>query len=349
MAISPDMEATARQAIGKHGLEVTCMGFGGAPFGNLFTAIPEEAVADCLAAAYGAGIRYYDTAPLYGYGRSETRYGAGLSGYHRDEIVISTKVGYSLAPRAPEDSPETFWADAPPLKATFDYSADAVKRSFEGSLERLKTDRVDIVYIHDPDETVNVRAGCDPYATSHFKEAMDAAYPVLDDMRSQGMIKAVGVGINQWQMLADFARAGDFDCFLLAGRYTLLEQESLRELLPLCVEKDVRIVIGSPYNSGILVTGAIDGAYYDYAPAPPDILERVSNIEAVCDRHEVELAAAALQFPLAHPAVACVIPGGRTRDEVEANAVLFAEEIPADFWAELKSEGLLDAESPLPS
>jgi D-threo-aldose 1-dehydrogenase len=172
---------------------------------------------------------------------------------------------------------------------------------------------------------------------------------MLDDLRSQGVIKAVGVGMNQWQVLADFARAGDFDCFLLAGRYTLLEQESLEGLLTVCVEKDVRIVVGGPYNSGILVTGPVDGAYYNYAPAPPHVVERVAMIQAVCDRHGVNLPAAALQFPLAHPAIACVIPGGRTRAEVEANAGLLEEQIPAEFWAELKGEGLVDAEAPLPA
>ena len=168
-------------------------------------------------------------------------------------------------------------------------------------------------------------------------------------MRSQGVISAVGVGMNQWQMLADFARAGDFDCFLLAGRYTLLEQESLEGLLPVCVEKDVKIVVGGPYNSGILVAGAIDGAYYNYAPAPPHIMERVAGIQAVCDRHGVQLPAASLQFPLAHPAIACVIPGGRNRAEVDSNISLLQENIPADFWTELRNESLVDPNSPLPA
>ncbi len=343
------MKLDERQSVGRYGLEVTRMGFGGAPFGNLFTAIPELDVADCLTAAYGAGIRYFDTAPLYGFGLSERRYGANLSDHDRDEIVISTKVGYSLEPRNSGDLPDGFFVDHPPLKAVYDYSADAVQRSLEGSLERLKTDRIDVVFIHDPDECVSLAPDFDPYAASHFKEAMDETYPVLDDLRSQGVIKAVGVGMNQWQMLSDFARAGDFDCFLLAGRYTLLEQESLQGLLSVCVEKAVRIVVGGPYNSGILATGAVDGAYYNYAPALPEIHRQVSKIQDVCDRHGVRLPAAALQFPLAHPAVACVIPGGRTRAEVEANAGLLEEEIPADFWAEVRSEGLVDPEAPLPT
>ena len=324
------------------------MGFGGAPFGNLFTPISETDVGDCMAAAYDAGIRYFDTAPLYGYGLSEGRYGAHLAAYDRDDIVISTKVGYALVARTPEDPPCGFFVDHPPFKAVFDYSADAVKRSLEGSLERLRTDRVDIVNIHDPDEGVSLQPGADLYSASHFGEVMDEAYPVLDDLRAQGVIKAIGVGMNQWQMLADFARAGDFDCFLLAGRYTLLEQECLQGLLSVCLERNVRIVLGGPYNSGILVTGAVEGAYYNYATAPPHILDRVSRIEAVCGRHGVHLPAAALQFPLAHAVVATVIPGGRARAEVEANAGYLNEPIPADFWAELRNEGLVDGNAPMP-
>ena len=343
------MKPEERQTIGRYGLEVTRMGFGGAPFGNLFTPVNESDVIDCLSAAYDAGIRYFDTAPLYGYGLSENRYGANLSRYNRDEFVISTKVGYSLVPRSEDDPTDQFFVEHPPFKSAFDYSSDAVKRSLEESLERLKTERIDIVYIHDPDEGVSLQPEFDPSSANHFKEAMDETYPVLDDLRSQGVIKAVGVGMNQWQMLADFARAGNFDCFLLAGRYTLLEQASLRGLLSICIEKGVRIVVGGPYNSGILVTGSVEGAFYNYAPAPPRILQKVSKIEEVCKRHGVRLPAAALQFPLAHPAVACVIPGGRTQAEVEVNASLLEEEIPADLWAELKGEGLIDKEAPVPS
>ncbi len=342
------MKVNERQSVGKLGLEVTRMGFGGAPLGNLFEAIPEEDVADCLAAAYGAGVRYFDTAPLYGFGLSESRFGSHLAP-RRDGIVLSTKVGYSLVPRESGDPEDGFFVDHPPLKSEFDFSADAVRRSLDESLGRLRTDRIDIVYIHDPDEGISLQPDFDPYGVSHFREAMEETYPVLDELRSQGVIRAVGAGMNQWQVLADFARAGDFDCFLLAGRYTLLEQTSLESLLPLCEEKGVRVVIGGPYNSGILATGAVEGAYYNYAPAPPRILDRVAAIEAVCGRHGVRLPAAALQFPLAHPAVACVIPGGRTRAELEANAGLLEEEIPAGFWSELKEQGLVDPAAPLPS
>ncbi len=349
------MKVGKRQEVGIHGLEITCMGFGGAPFGNLFATVAESDVTDCLVTAHSLGIRYFDTAPLYGYGLSEQRYGANFSRFKRDEFAISTKVGYSLIPLQENDplnpkipNSDQFFIDHPPFKAVFDYSAEAVKKSLDASMERLKTDRLDIVYIHDPDEGVSLKPDLNPYVSSHFKEAMNGAYKVLDELRSQGVVKAIGVGMNQWQMLADFARAGDFDCFLLAGRYTLLEQDSLRGLLSDCERKGVQIVIGGPYNSGILVTGAVEGAYYNYSAAPPHILQKVSKIQRVCERYGVRLPAAALQFPLAHPAVASVIPGGRTALEVKANTELLEEDIPSDFWAELKNERLIDEEAPVP-
>ena len=209
-------------------------------------------------------------------------------------------------------------------------------------------DRLDIVLIHDPDEARSIEPDWTPGERGYFDQVMAETYPALDELRQQKVIKALGLGMNQWQMLADFARAGDFDAFLLAGRYTLLEQESLRELLPLCLERGVRIVIGGPYNSGILAAGAVEGAYYNYAPAPEDVLEKVRHIEAICARHEVPLPAAALQFPFGHPAVATVIPGARTVAEVAANVDCLERAIPADYWAELKEEGLIDAEAPTP-
>jgi D-threo-aldose 1-dehydrogenase len=344
------MNVEQRQTIGPFDLEVTSMGFGGAPFGNLFQPIPEEEAIGALHAAHAAGIRYFDTAALYGYGLSESRYGAGLSDFNRDEIVISTKVGYTLVPLEADAPADEFFVEAPRMKTEFDYSRDAVLRSLEGSLERLKTDRVDIVYIHDPDEGVTLfKPGSDPYEASHFREVMEMTYPALDELRSQKVIGAIGLGMNQWEMLADFAVEGEFDCFLLAGRYTLLEQESLEKLLPLCEQRNIRIVIGGPYNSGILATGATAGSYYNYQTPPPQVLEKVSRIEAVCARHDVPLPAAALQFPFGHPTVASVIPGSRNVTELESNVQLFQHNIPAAFWAELKSESLVHADAPLPA
>lgn len=342
------MQADKRQKVGPYGLEITQMGLGGTTFGNIYNAVDDGDANATIDAAHGAGVRYFDTAPLYGYGLSEKRLGAGLGRYPRDELVISTKVGYTLVPRTEEDQGNPLFADAPPLTSVFDYSRDAVLRSFESSLERLGTDRVDILLIHDPDETVTFVDDSDPYAKSHFKDVMEQTYPALAELRDQGAVKAIGLGMNQWQMLDDFARAGDFDCFLLAGRYTLLEQESARQLLPACTERGVRVVIGGPYNSGILASGAVEGAYYNYEPAPPEILQRVGRIEAVCARHEVPLPAAALQFPFGHPAVASIIPGARSAAELESNIAFFTQDIPADFWAELRAEGLVDPVAPLP-
>ena len=342
------MQAGDRERVGSQGLEVTRLGLGGTTFGNMYSALDEREGLDVIDASFKAGVRYFDTAPLYGYGMSETKMGPGLARYNRDEIAISSKVGYMLKERQEGEDYVDLFVDVAKMTSYFDYSRDAVLRSIEGSLERLQTDRLDIVLIHDPDDARSNDPGWVPGDRGHFDAVMAGAYPALAELREQGVVKAIGLGMNQWQMLADFARAGDFDAFLLAGRYTLLEQESLQELLPLCAEKDVRIIIGGPYNSGILATGAIEGATYNYAAAPEPMLARVRGIEALCARHGLPLQAAALQFPFGHSAVATVIPGARTVAEVESNVGFLQHAIPADFWAELKQEGLIDAASPVP-
>ena len=342
------MDPVKLSQVGKTPLHITRFGMGGAALGNLFDEVDEGVANDTISAAYSAGVRYFDTAPLYGNGLSEKRMGAGLGDYNRDEIVISTKVGWSLEPRDPETMPPGAFQNPLPFEPVMDFSRDAVLRSFDESLERLSTDRIDIWLIHDPDEGTTIQPGYGPYDKSHFQEVMDEAYPILDDLRSRGVVKAIGAGMNQWEMLYDFAMAGDFDCFLLAGRYTLLEQESLVKLLPACEEKSISIIIGGPYNSGILATGATQGAYYNYAPASPEILERTRKIEEVCARHNVSLQAAALQFPFGHPAVAAVIPGARSVEEIESNIGYFKQDIPADFWAELKNRSLINPVAPVP-
>ncbi len=343
------MRASDRQRVGVQGLEVTRLGLGGTAFGNMYARLDETAAEEIVAAAYAEGIRYCDTAPLYGYGMSETRLGQGLQRVPREEMILSSKVGYMLVPRPAGQEDHTPFVDIPPLASVFDYSRDAALRSIEGSLQRLQTDRLDIVLIHDPDESRSNDPGWQPGDRGHFDEVMEGAYPALCELRAAGVIGAIGLGMNQWQMLADFARAGDFDCFLLAGRYTLLEQESLRELLPLCLQKDIRIVIGGPYNSGILATGDVDGAMYNYAPASEAVRARVRQIEAVCARHQVPLRAAALQFPFGHEAVATTIPGARSAEEIRDNVRLIEHPIPSDFWAELRVEGLIEPETPTPS
>jgi D-threo-aldose 1-dehydrogenase len=338
-----------KRPVGRTPVHVTQLGMGGTAFGNMYSAVSEQAALDTFFAGYRAGIRYFDTAPLYGHGRSEIRLGVGLSQVPREEVVISTKVGYTLEPRRPEAIPQDVFADPLPMATRYDYSRDAVLRSLETSLQRLGTDHVEIVLIHDPDESTSIKPGVDHYERSHFSEVMAGAYPALHELRSQSVVKAIGLGMNQWQMLADFAQAGDFDCFLLAGRYTLLEQAAAQTLLPLCVQRGIGVVIGGPFNSGILATGAVPGAYYNYAPAPPHILQRTREIEAVCARYDVPLPAAALQFPFGHPAVVSVIPGARSTGEVEANVRYFQRAIAPDFWLELRALGLVDRAARLPT
>lgn len=338
----------AERRIGRTTLSVSELGFGGAPLGNMFRTLDEADAVAAVEASAARGVRYFDTAPMYGFGLSEMRLGRAVKPMAREQIVISSKVGRSLTPVDAEQVKPGIWQQPLPMRVDVDFGYDAVMRSFESTLQRLDTPFVDMLAIHDPDEAA-VGAGLDPYSRSHFKAAMDGAYPALDALRQQGLIGAVGVGITQWQMLCDFAMAGDFDYFLLAGRYTLLDQESLDRLLPLCEQRGISLVIGGPYNSGILATGAIAGATYNYRPAPPPILDKVSRIQAVCGRHGVSLQAAALQFPLHHPLVASVIPGARSVAEVESNIGLLSEPIPAAFWAELKAEKLMDERAPIGS
>lgn len=337
----------SKRPIGRTGLSVTALGLGGAPFGNMYTAMVAGEAEATVNAAFAAGIRYFDTAPLYGYGLSEARLGEAIKRLPRAEIVISSKVGYNLIPIDPSEVKSRIFVQPSSMRSEFNYSRDATMRSIETSLKRLDTSHIDMLAIHDPDEAVDVFGGADPRSRSHLREAMDGAYPVLSDLRSQGVIKAIGVGINQWQLLCDFAKEGDFDYFLLAGRYTLLDQSSLDELFPLCKDRGISLVIGAPYNSGILAGGAVEGATYNYRLATPATLERVRSIEAICSKHDVPLQAAALQFPMNHPAVTSVIPGARSIAELEQSVRLLSVAIPAEFWSELKAQGLIDQRAPL--
>ena len=331
------------RALGRTAVRVTRLGFGGAPLGNLFRPIPEAQAVDTVRAAWAAGVRYFDTAPLYGHGLSERRIGAALHGQPRDAFVLSTKVGRRLVPRPAEPAGESAYVHTPALMPVFDYTAASARDSLAASLERLGLDRVDVVLIHDIGPVTH---GADDDA--RYREAMDGAYRVLHDLRAAGVIRAIGVGANEWQILERCVRDGDFDCFLLAGRYSLLEQTALESFLPLCTRRGISVIVGGPFNSGILALGPVAGATYNYQPAPPDIVERVRALERVVTAHGVPLATAALQFPFHHPAVTTVIPGARAPAEVEQNLGLLRATVPPALWRDLKTEGLVRPDAPTP-
>lgn len=337
------MQPATKMKFGRVDLEVTAFGFGTAPVGNIFREIDETTSDAMYQASWDAGVRYYDTAPMYGHGLSELRTGQSMRWKKRDDFVLSSKVGRRLVPAKRETIDFTPWNNAAPFVMEFDYTYDGTMRAFEDSLQRLALERMDICFIHDID--VFTRGDEQPEV---FKQAMDGCWKALESLRDQGAVKAIGVGVNEWQVCHEALKQRDFDCFLLAGRYTLLEQESLDEFLPLCEERGAAVVVGGGFNSGILATGAIDGAKYNYAPAPADIMDKVRKIEAVCADHKVPLAAAALQFVVAHPAVPSFIAGTRTVDQLSKNLAWFSHPIPADFWAELKSKGLLRSDAPTP-
>lgn len=330
--------------LGNGGLTFTEIGMGTAPLGNLYRAISDDDAQAVLDRAWEGGVRYFDTAPLYGLGLSETRLNRFLRGKPRDEYVLSTKVGRLLKASAP-DRRDGFgkWFDVPARNEVYDYTYDGVMRSLEFSLERLGVDRVDILFVHDIDLFNHATP---ERLQAKLDELMAGGYRALVELREQGVIRAFGAGINEWQPCQWMADRGDFDLFLLAGRYTLLEQEALESFLPLCEARGIGIVIGGPYNSGILATGPRPGAFYNYDPAPPEILERVGRIEAVCARHGVRMLDAAFRFPLLHPAVVSVIPGGQGVGEMESNLAAAGAAIPPALWSDLKAEGLMRADAP---
>jgi len=305
-----------RVQLGTTPLQVTRLGLGTAPLGGLFEEVADDEAHRVVEAAWKAGIRFFDTAPLYGHGLAELRLGAVLSSKPRDEFVLATKVGRLMRAGAPPE-PGQAYKGVPPVNPVFDFSYDGVMRSVEESLSRLGLDRIDVLHIHDPDD--------------HFDEALTGAYRALDRLRSEGSIRAVGAGMNQSEMLVRFAREANFDCFLLAGRYTLLDRSGAAELLPLCAERRIAIIAGGVFNSGILADPR-PGATFNYTTAPPDLVHRAEELKAVCDRAGVGLKAAAIQFPLRHPAVAIVLTGCRSVAEVEENVRAFQADIPDELW-----------------
>lgn len=313
-----------------NGVEVSRLSLGCAPVANLYTAVDPSTAAATIHAALAAGITYFDTAPHYGAGLSESRTGAALQSVPRDSFVLSTKVGRLLEPA---DAGSPMFPGEPAMRRVFDFSGDGVKRSLEASLERLGLDRVDIVYVHDPDD--------------HLDQAIDEAFAALRAWRDEGVVSAIGAGMNYAAPLARIVREADVDCVLLAGQYTLLDQSGLVELLPLCADRNVRVVAAAVFNSGVLADPSDDATFF-YSPAPPEIVERARRMQAVCARHGVTLPAAAMQFPLGHDAVESVLVGMRAPHEVAANTAAFAAPVPADLWDELRAEGLLPDGVPTP-
>jgi len=322
-------------------------GFGGAPLGNLYRAIPKGAAIDLVRHAYSAGARYFDTAPHYGHGRSEQRLGEGLRGQPRDDYLLSTKVGRLLEARTDAPRDQHGYIDTLPFVRVYDYTENGVRRSLEDSLRRLDVSRVDFVYVHDIDHATHGDAHA-----SHFADALDGGLPALAELKARGAIGGYGLGVNDVAVCLDVLQRLELDVILLAGRYTLADQTAVSELLPECARRGVAIVLGGPFNSGILATGSqpSDGSapYFNYAPAPQLIVDRVAAIERTCAEFSVPLPAAALQFPLSHPAVSCVLPGVRSKEEFDANLRWARHQIPVQFWSALRERRLIDPRAPVP-
>ena len=338
------MDPFTKTKFGRTDLTVTAFGFGTAPIGNIFREIDEHTSNAMIQHAWDEGIRYFDTAPMYGHGLSELRTGHSLRWQERDDFVLSSKVGRVLKPARKQDIDYAPWVNAGRFVSEFDYTYDGTMRSFEDSLQRMNLERMDICFIHDID--VFTRGSEQPEV---FKQAMDGSWKALSHLRDQGAIKAIGVGVNEWEVCYQALLERDFDCFLLAGRYTLLEQEALNHFLPLCEERNAAVVVGGGFNSGILATGAVEGAKYNYAPAPTHIVEKVQKMEAICQKYNVPLPAAALQFVVARPAIPSFIAGTRTVKQLEQNLKWFSHKIPAEFWADLKYAELLREDAPVPA
>ena len=313
--------------VGSTGLKVTRLGLGGAPLGNPPPGLSDQEAVATIRGALSRGMRYVDTA-TYGMGRSELRYGQALAEVPRDSYVISTKVGKLLRIDGVQevDFESINLTDLPALEQVFDFSRDAVLRSFEQSLQRLRLERVDVLLLHDvPHE--------------HYQRAVDEGFPALAELRSQGVVSAIGAGLAALDLVLRFLRDADFDCFILPNRYTLTEQTAIEEFLPLCLEKGIAIILGAPYNQGHML---------GRGEQSPEALAHLRRYQTICDRYEVPIRAAALQFVVAHPAVVSVIPGPASMEEMTDNIRMTEHEIPPEFWADMKSEGLIGTGCPVP-
>lgn len=340
------MDPLAQRRLGRSDVALPALGFGGAHLGELYARVPEPQARATLEAAWEGGVRYFDTAPWYGNGLSEHRIGGLLRQHGRGEFVVSTKVGRTYArPRDLDAFSGAPWTGGLPFQHRFDYTYDGVMRAYEQSLLRLAVPRVDVLLVHDLDAGYHGESGVE----ERLRElGIGGGLKALAELKAAGEIGAYGAGINDAAMIRRFLDLADLDLFLVAMPYTLLDQPALDEAFPLCAERGAGVVIGAPFASGILASGAVRGAKYGYAEASEDLLAKVRGLEAACARHGVPLAAAALQFPLHHPLVASVIPGAVSAEQVRQNLGLMRVEVPKDLWAELKAEGLLRADAPTP-
>ncbi|MEX3933609.1 aldo/keto reductase [Paraburkholderia phymatum] len=345
MTNAPGSNVRKRRRIGARALQVTGLGLGTAPLGGLYRDLSDEEASGAIEAAWDAGVRFFDTAPHYGHTKAEHRLGDALRRYPRSEFVLSTKVGRRFVPRKnPYDGSEG-WQNPLPFEAIYDYTRDGILRSFEDSQQRLGIVDIDILLVHDIGRFTHGESN-DRYWQ---QLTQGGGFRALDDLRSQGVVKAVGLGVNEGAAVLDAMRDFDIDCALLAGRYTLLEQATLDDLLPECEKRNVSILLGGAFNSGILARGVEGDLKFNYGDAPEEVIARVARLEAVCKVHGVPLAAAALQFPYAHPAVATVLTGARNADELRENVASFDRPIPAELWHALRDKDLLDPRAPVPT
>ncbi|WP_028227066.1 aldo/keto reductase [Paraburkholderia ferrariae] len=334
-----------RRRIGRSALEASALSLGTAPLGGLYRDLTEEEAQATVDAAWQAGIRFFDTAPHYGHTKAEHRLGAALRRYPRSEYVLSTKVGRRFVPRTHVDDGSEGWQNPLPFEAIYDYTYGGILRSFEDSQQRMGIVDIDILLVHDIGRYTH--GDRHPHYWQQLTEG--GGFRALDELRAAGTVKAVGFGVNEREVILEAMSEFEIDCALLAGRYTLLEQAPLDDLLPACLERGVSILLGGAFNSGILARGLSGERKFNYGDAPPDVIDRVARLDAICHSFGVPLAAAALQFPYAHPAVATVLNGARSAAEVRENAASFSRPIPADLWLALRDEGLVDPRAPLPA
>lgn len=330
------------RACASTGLQLTDIGFGTASIGNLYHAVDDTTAIEVVHAAYTQGIRYFDTAAEYGHGLAEQRLGQALRAFPRDSYVLSTKVGDLLYAQANKLPAENKFIDKLPFFLRFDYSYDGIMRCFEDALQRLGTHKIDILYVHDLDPIIHTP----DVFEKHFEVFTNSGYRALDQLRQSGAVTAIGLGVKSWQVCERALEHGNFECFMLQGNYTLLEQEALDTFFPMCEQRNISINLAGPFASGVLATGS-QGGYFHHQPAKQDILTKVKHMEVICEQYDVPLAAVAIQFPLMHPVITSVVFGTRSIDRLQQNLRYYRYPIPAQLWQDFKAAGLIHHDAPV--